>query len=568
MLGIVAQSSQHDLENVPGVGSYLWHVADDVLEWSPGLIALYGLSSPPVDEAGFYSLLHPEDRLRVEAETTAFLEHCDRYSHEFRIVMPDGGVRHILDRAAIRRAADGQVIAVQGINIDITEQRVSDPNVGFRALADNIDQLAWIADRDGSIYWYNKRWFEFTGTTLDEMKGWGWRGVHHPDHVGRVVDRISQCFATGIDWEDTFPLRGANGSYRWFLSRARAIRDAEGNIHAWFGTNTDVTEQRELEELSGRLQRQFEMLADSMPQLVWTANIEGQVTYYNRRIKEFWPAIDMATGVYNWRNVVHPDDLELTERQWSAASLNRCDYSCEHRLRMADGSYRWHLSRAIAHTSESEVYWFGTATDIDALMSSEQHRKVLVEKLNHRVKNILTLVQAIASMSFKELTDPKISLNSFQSRLGALARAHDRLVSDEYQEIGLEDIIWSTADTLGVIRSRLDIDGENIRLSGRAGVMVAMAIHELSTNAIKYGALSNDVGSVIIRCRSLSADSDFFEITWTETGGPSVQTPSRQGFGSRLIRQALASTIGGSAHFVFEPSGLICTISGRHSLNS
>ncbi|WP_156442953.1 MULTISPECIES: PAS domain-containing protein, partial [unclassified Sphingomonas] len=83
MLGIVAQSSQHDLANVPGVGSYLWHVADDVLEWSPGLIALYGLSSPPLDEAGFYSLVHPEDRLRVEAETTAFLEHCHHYSHEF-----------------------------------------------------------------------------------------------------------------------------------------------------------------------------------------------------------------------------------------------------------------------------------------------------------------------------------------------------------------------------------------------------------------------------------------------------------------------------------------------------
>lgn len=116
----------------------------------------------------------------------------------------------------------------------------------FRTLANSISQLAWMADGEGYIFWYNDRWYDYTGTTLEEMKGWGWQKVHHPDEVGRVVERIKIAFATGEPWEDTFPLRSKTGEYRWFLSRALPIFGAEGKVARWFGTNTDITEQREL----------------------------------------------------------------------------------------------------------------------------------------------------------------------------------------------------------------------------------------------------------------------------------------------------------------------------------
>jgi PAS domain S-box-containing protein len=116
----------------------------------------------------------------------------------------------------------------------------------FRTLANSISQLAWMADGEGYIFWYNDRWYDYTGTTLEEMKGWGWQKVHHPDEVARVVERIKVAFTTGEPWEDTFPLRSKTGEYRWFLSRALPIFDAEGKVARWFGTNTDITEQREL----------------------------------------------------------------------------------------------------------------------------------------------------------------------------------------------------------------------------------------------------------------------------------------------------------------------------------
>src|ERR1700742_672027 len=118
----------------------------------------------------------------------------------------------------------------------------------FRTLANSISQLAWMADGEGNIFWYNDRWYDYTGTTLEEMKGWGWQKVHHPDEVARVVERIKVAFATGQPWEDTFPLRSKTGDYRWFLSRALPITNEEGRVVRWFGTNTDITEQRELEQ--------------------------------------------------------------------------------------------------------------------------------------------------------------------------------------------------------------------------------------------------------------------------------------------------------------------------------
>ncbi len=113
----------------------------------------------------------------------------------------------------------------------------------FRALADNIAQLAWMTDPAGWIFWYNQRWFDYTGTTREEMQGWGWQQVHHPEHVDRVVAKFRRCIQTGEPWEDTFPLRRKDGSYRWFLSRAVPIRDEQGNVLRWCGTNTDITDR-------------------------------------------------------------------------------------------------------------------------------------------------------------------------------------------------------------------------------------------------------------------------------------------------------------------------------------
>jgi PAS domain S-box-containing protein len=129
----------------------------------------------------------------------------------------------------------------------------------FRTLADNISQLAWTADANGRLNWYNQRWYDYTGTTPDEMQDWDWRKAIHPDHFDRVVERMQRSWDTGETWEDTFPLRGNDGNYRWFLSRALPIRDQDGHVMRWFGTNTDITDRNRMET---QLRDQAAQLAD------------------------------------------------------------------------------------------------------------------------------------------------------------------------------------------------------------------------------------------------------------------------------------------------------------------
>jgi PAS domain S-box-containing protein len=123
-------------------------------------------------------------------------------------------------------------------------QELQERELQFRSIADNMPQLAWIADATGAIRWYNQRWYDYTGTTWEQTGDWGWRAVHHPDHVERTTEKFTRHIGSGEPWEDTFPLRGADGRFRWFLSRAAPIRDATGRVVQWFGTNTDVSEQR------------------------------------------------------------------------------------------------------------------------------------------------------------------------------------------------------------------------------------------------------------------------------------------------------------------------------------
>jgi PAS domain S-box-containing protein len=147
-------------------------------------------------------------------------------------------------------------------------RQLQDSEERFRALADHMSPMAWMMDATGSVYWYNRRWYDYTGTTFEDVQDWGWQGWLHPDHVEQVLASRRRALETGTPWEETFPLRGQDGRFRWFLSRAVPIRDAQGRIVRWFGTDTDITEQRQAEESLRESEERLRLFSLQLEQLV------------------------------------------------------------------------------------------------------------------------------------------------------------------------------------------------------------------------------------------------------------------------------------------------------------
>ncbi|PSN19732.1 hypothetical protein C7271_05790 [filamentous cyanobacterium CCP5] len=203
------------------------------------------------------------------------------------------GSRHFFDLTLEPlRDTHGAVVGLTGAAINIsdlkrTELELRQSEERFRDLADNISQFAWMANPDGSIFWYNRRWFDYTGTTLEAMQGWGWQQVHHPDHVERVVEKFSRCIASGDTWEDTFPIRSQDGKYRWFLSRAVPVRDDQGHVLRWFGTNTDITELRDTELALQQATDRLNTALKSAPITLFNQDRELRYTWLHNPTHDF-----------------------------------------------------------------------------------------------------------------------------------------------------------------------------------------------------------------------------------------------------------------------------------------
>jgi PAS domain S-box-containing protein len=209
----------------------------------------------PIDfSESINALIHPEDTPKFAAGIARTARGEGDFRLECRLIHPETkAIIWIEAHATLIEATANKGLRVVGIVQNINERKRAEENLReteekFRTLADNISQLAWMTDASGYIFWYNERWFDYTGTTLEEMESSGWQTVLAPEEAARVQAKFNEHIASGEVWEDVFPLRAKSGEYRWFLSRALPIRDLGGNIIRWFGTNTDIDEQRRLDQ--------------------------------------------------------------------------------------------------------------------------------------------------------------------------------------------------------------------------------------------------------------------------------------------------------------------------------
>jgi PAS domain S-box-containing protein len=262
---------------------------------------------------------------------------------------------------------------------DLTEKEKIDRELResearFRALSEAIPHIVWVCDPSGNITYANQRWYDFTGMSAKDDNGRTWLTVLHPDDRRHCIEAAEQAYLNDTDFNMEIRYRAANGSYTWHLVRAQTMPDPKTGKKLWFGTSTDIDDKKRAAEEIKESETRFRMLADAIPQIVFTADASGEIDFFNDRWFEY-TGLSLAQSQNNgWQLLIHPDDLPKYMLEWEKALATGDSYEMEFRLRRAVGvktpknkAYRWHLGRAVAlrGTDGSVIKWFATWTEID-----------------------------------------------------------------------------------------------------------------------------------------------------------------------------------------------------------
>jgi PAS domain S-box-containing protein len=297
----------------------------------------------------------------------------------------------------------------------------------LRLVIDTIPQQIWSSPPDGSLDFFNAQWLSFKGFTQEEVQGQGWQRMLHPDDRERVVSAWRESVVNGTPYEQEERHRGADGQYRWFLARGVPLKDSQGQIIRWYGTNTDIEDRKEAE---GWLR----LVIDTLPAMVWSKLPDGSADFLNQRFREY-TGLSLEEGLgWGWMmNAFHPEDR--AEEEWRAAFAAGEPFEKEARLRRADGAYHWFLLRAVPLRDErgNVVKWYGISTDIEdrkraeeALLEAQdklahvtrtQALGELAAAIAHEVNQPLTAIVTNANFSLRELKGSTANLDELRTAI-------------------------------------------------------------------------------------------------------------------------------------------------------
>jgi PAS domain S-box-containing protein len=559
------------------IGAWDWDVSNDRVYADSQFARTFDV---PPDQAidgvplsVFMAGIHPDDREYVTESVRAAAEDFRDFSEEYRVT-PNGEVRWILARGRCYPDAEGRPARFPGIAIDITERKaaeeaLSEASAG-RELAMQAAQLGrWDHNPSEGRYFWDARQVEMLGLPPGAPASSAkLLSLIHPDDRQRVAEGIARARSpqrVGGYAEEYRIILPETGEVRWMSAFGRSAF-ANGKCIRFVGVLQDITDRKRAEALSLETQLRTRLAIEAGSIGVWEFQPEAGVMTWDDRVREMFGLAPGAPITFETNLAcVHPEDRARVSASVEAAldPAGSGAYGIEFRtLGVTDGVVRWLAANGQAVREAGEtVRLIGTLRDISEQKSAEAHQHLLTNELNHRVKNTLATVQALVSQTLRTAASPEQARRAVDDRLVVLGRAHDILTRTSWTAAPIFEVVAGATSPLTVGEGRVRAHGPARQLAPKPALSLALALHELGVNAVKYGALSNDTGHVEISWSvEPGAAGRRFHLQWSEHGGPPVAPPTRRGFGSKLIQGALAAEFRGEVQLDFRPSGVVWTV--------
>ena len=553
-----------------GLGVWERDFATDKVTWSDTMHRLFGrspeqFSGTPDDVLSF---VHPDDRAAFrEGYEAAVRGSGDFFEQEFRIVRPDGEVRWVFRRGQVHRASDGRVLSVLGVALDITERKAAeDANARLAAIASAADDTIMGLAADGTILAWNPAAERMFGYTADEAIGQSARMIY-PEDAGAEFEDLYRRVSAGehVRYESVrvhkdgrrldvavaaTPVHGQAGR---IVGVAAVVRDIGGHKRM---------EQKLVEALAQVLQtnnqRKLALLAGRMG--TFEMDIARDVTIWSDEIYAQF-GIDRSTPIATEQDIarlIHPEDRAAASARSKEAHRTGKAYENEFRIVRPDGRIRWLYVRAQPLPVDNPTHVYGVSMDITERKEREAHIRFLMSEVSHRSKNLLAVVQSIASQTARSTRSPLEFAGDFSDRLKSLASSLDLLVVQDWRGVPAMDLVRSQLGHYGEPRhGQVEMQGPDLLFTPVAAQYLGMALHELSTNAVKYGALSVPSGKVRVEWRLAGPhDARRLQMSWVESGGAPVSPPRAAGFGRLVIERMAAEALQGQVSLEFPREGV------------
>jgi PAS domain S-box-containing protein len=433
------------------------------------------------------------------------------------------------------------------------------------------DYAIFSLDPDGLTMSWNAGAERLLGYTETEMIGRSADVVFTPEdraHGAADLERAA-ALAAGRAGHDRWHMR-RDGSRFWASALLMPLANP---LHGFVKILRDRTEWHRAEARHRQDEARFRLLATTIPQLVFRCQSDGARSWGSPQWTEF-TGLDLGASVgYGWLNAIHPDDRDRTVGAWSEAGAAG-EYHVEHRIRRAaDGKYRWHQTHARAvdgrgegvETDAPESDWVGTSTDVHRLHGLQDRQQVLLAELQHRTRNLLAVVQSIAAQTRRNSGTLEAFSAEFDGRLRALGRVQGLLARADHHDIDLRELVGAELkahDDKATTNGKVRIVGKRVGLPAFSAQAIGLAVHELATNAVKHGALSQASGRLEVSWRDETEGGERrVVLVWQESGvSLPAERPRRKGYGWELIERALPYQLGARTQLVLGPDGLRCSI--------